>query len=58
MLEAKVVATLTVRYFNLEASFHENGPTIGGWRGKSYQELTTTASTKNGLPVRVRLTAK
>jgi cytochrome P450 len=58
MLEAKVVLVVIARYFDFEASLKIDGPSVEGWGGRAYQELKTTASPKDGLPMRVKLSAE
>lgn len=55
LVEAKVVMVLTLRYFDFEAAYTKEGPSIEGWGGRAYQELNLNAKPKDGLPMRVGL---
>jgi cytochrome P450 len=55
LLEAKVIGTLTLRYFDFEAVFKPHGLSIPGWGGRAYQELQMTAKPKDGIPMRTKL---
>lgn len=55
LLEAKVISVLTVRWFDFEAFFKEDGPEIKGWGGKAYQEFKTAAKPKDGIRMKVSL---
>jgi cytochrome P450 len=56
LLEAKVIVTLTARYFDFEAAFNSHGLSIPGWGGRAYQMVQLTAKPKDGIPVKVKLT--
>ncbi len=52
LLEGRTVAVLVLRYFDFEAVFAKDAPSIPGWGGQVYQELRTTASPKSGMPMK------
>ncbi|KAH7420149.1 cytochrome P450 [Cadophora sp. MPI-SDFR-AT-0126] len=54
-LEVRVMAVLTVRYFDFEAVFAQDGWSVPGWGGKAYQELNMSAKPKDGIPMRAHL---
>ena len=54
-LETKVVAVLTLRYYDTEAVFKKHGLSIPGYGGRAYQELQLTAKPKDGIPMRVKM---
>lgn len=55
MVEMKVIAALTVRWFDFEATYPEGAPSLEGWGGVVYQEFKGTAKPTNGLPAVVRM---
>lgn len=57
LLEAKLIAAMTIRYFDFEAAFNPHGLSIPGWGGRAYQELKMTAKPKDGLPMRAKMTS-
>ncbi|KAH9217713.1 cytochrome P450 [Leptodontidium sp. 2 PMI_412] len=54
-LEVRVVAVLTLRFFDFEAAFKGHGLSVPGWGGRAYQELNMSAKPKDGIPMRVYL---
>jgi len=54
-LEVRVMAVLTVRYFDFEAVFADHGLSVPGWGGRAYQELNMSAKPKDGIPMRAYL---
>ena len=58
LLEAKVIAALTLRYFDFEAVFRPHGLSVPRFGGRAYQELKLTAKPKDGIPMKVKLTGR
>lgn len=58
ILEAKVIAVLTLRYFDFEAMFKPHGLSIPRFGGRAYQELKLTAKPKDGIPMKAKLTGR
>lgn len=54
-LEVRVVAVLTLRFFDFEAVFKGHGLSVPGWGGRAYQELNMSAKPKDGIPMRAYL---
>ena len=55
MVEARVVAVMTLRWFDFQTTFTGDGPSIPGWGERAYQELKLTAKPKDGIPMKVML---
>jgi cytochrome P450 len=58
LLEAKVIAALTLRYFDFETVFKPHGLSIPHFGGRAYQELKLSAKPKDGIPMKVKLTGR
>lgn len=56
LLEAKVISVLTVRWFDFESCYPEDGKkeSVDGWGGRAYQVFKVAARPKDGIPMRVR----
>lgn len=55
MVEAKVIAVLTLRWFDFEPRLKNDGLSIPGWGERMYQINKLTAKPKDGLPMVVKL---
>lgn len=57
MVEARVVAVMTLRWYDFQTVFSGDGPSIPGFGERAYQELKLTAKPKDGIPMIVKLHA-
>jgi cytochrome P450 len=55
LVEARVIAVLTLRYFDFEPRLKNDGLSIPGWGGQAFQVFKMTAKPKDGIPMVVKL---
>lgn len=55
LIEMKVIAALTLRWFDFETRYEAGAPELPGWGGAAYQIWKLTARPVEGLPMVVKL---
>lgn len=55
LLEGRILAVVTLRWFDFENAYEDTAESLSGWGGKAYQVIKMTASPKDGMPMRVKL---
>jgi cytochrome P450 len=55
LIEMKIIAVLTLRWFDFETRFREDAASIPGWGGKAYQIFKLTARPVDGMPMVAKL---